>query len=598
MKTLIAGDNPSLSSLDLSPCTKLVTVDVGDDGLTSLNMTGLTALASLDASGNKLRFSTVTKPAFFKTGNYSNQHDNSIAIPASVAIGQEIDLSAEYVDGRSVYTWSGGANPAVTGGKAKFTTADIGKTTACVITHPDYPGLEVNTTQTKVIPAEAIFTLTTSNSSGEFSFTLNNDAQKVFVDFGEGFVEKSAGSISGTLSASTVKVYAENVTSLSVPSQHLTGVNLARLTELETLDVSGNPALGMPDLSHNTALTSLNVSGNELTTLDTSALTALTALDASGNKLKFSTVTQPDGFTGGNYSNQDNDPIEIANPVKEGQEIDLSAEYVDGRSVYTWNPTVDFTCANGIISFGDNARGKNITGTITHPDYSGLTVSVTGIRVMSGFEVDDDGSGVTAEPEDDITLEGADGNPIDIDDVIIRIRRLTADELASEKTAITAKGFVVTDDDTMDGYDISLVDRSGRPVKITGNAGIRIKFPYSGIDRASNTFVLYHNDSVAGIEVIDCSANEDGLEFVGHRFSHYSFVASPNSSGDDSSSSGDDTSSDNGNDGGNKGNKSDVPRTGESPVMLSLAYLLLVISLAGAYFSIYMKRLKETGNYN
>ena len=167
----------------------------GDDGLTSLNMTGLTALASLDASGNKLRFSTVTKPAFFKTGNYSHQHDNSIAIPASVAVGQTIDLSAEYVDAGSVYTWSGGANPAMTGGKAAFTIADIGKTTACVITHPDYPGLEVNTTQTKVIPAEAIFTLTTSSSSGDFAFTLNNDARKVYVDFGEGFVEKSAGSI-------------------------------------------------------------------------------------------------------------------------------------------------------------------------------------------------------------------------------------------------------------------------------------------------------------------------------------------------------------------------------------------------------------------
>ena len=251
---------------------------------------------------------------------------------------------------------------------------------------------------------------------------------------------------------------------------------------MKTLIAGDNPSLSSLDLSPCTKLVTVDVGDDGLTSLDTSALTALATLDASGNKLKFSTVTQPDGFTGGNYSNQDNDPIEIANPVKAGQEIDLSAEYVDGRSVYTWNPTVDFTCANGIISFGDNSRGKNITGTITHPDYSGLTVSVTGIRVMSGFEVDDDGSGVTAEPEDDITLEDADGNPIDIDDVIIRIRHLTADELASEKTAITAKGFVVTDDDTMDGYDISLVDRSGRPVKITGNAGIRIKFPYGGID--------------------------------------------------------------------------------------------------------------------
>ena len=134
---------------------------------------------------------------------------------------------------------------------------------------------------------------------------------------------------------------------------------------MKTLIAGDNPSLSSLDLSPCTKLVTVDVGDDGLTSLDTSALTALATLDASGNKLKFSTVTQPDGFTGGNYSNQDNDPIEIANPVKAGQEIDLSAEYVDGRSVYTWNPTVDFTCANGIISFGDNARGKNITGTIT-----------------------------------------------------------------------------------------------------------------------------------------------------------------------------------------------------------------------------------------
>ena len=103
MKTLIAGDNPSLSSLDLSPCTKLVTVDVGDDGLTSLNMTGLTALAALNASGNKLKFSTVTQPDGFTGGNYSNQDNDPIEIANPVKGGQEIDLSAEYVDVRSTH---------------------------------------------------------------------------------------------------------------------------------------------------------------------------------------------------------------------------------------------------------------------------------------------------------------------------------------------------------------------------------------------------------------------------------------------------------------------------------------------------------------
>ena len=603
LNNLTAKDNPSLATLDLTPCKKLVTVDVSGDGLTQLDLSGLTKLTTLDVSGNKLRFSGITKPASFKTGNYSNQNNGTIAVTNPVKAGHQIDFSAEYVDENSVYTWSNGANPTMNSGVAAFSTDNIGKTTACTITHPDYPGLQVKTKSTKVIPAAPVFTLTSGKDSGTFTFTLNNNAQKVYVDYGEGFVAKSAGTISGTLSGSTVKVYAENITSLSVPSMSLTGMDLSKLTSLEILNISGNPDLGMPDLSGNTALTSLNVSNNDLTSLDTSALAALQTLNASGNKLKFSTVTQPDGFTGGDYSNQDNEPIEITNPVKAGHKIDLSAEYVDERTVYTWNPEVGFQCADGMISFGDDAKGKTITGKITHPDYHGLEVNVTGIRVMPGFTIDDDGSGVTAEPEDDVTLEDIDGDPIDIDDVIIRIRHLTQDELAAEKAAITDKGYAVEENDTLDGYDISLVDRNGDHVSITSSAGIKITLPYGGIDRSTHSFTLYHNDTDNGIELIAFSSADEGIVFVGHRFSAYTFTASPKSTGnDDTSSDGDTTSSDGDTtspNGDNTGSdKTNVPATGESHAMLSLAYLMLVISLAGVYFSVYMIRTKDSGENN
>ncbi len=626
LTTLIVPDNPSLTALDLSSCTKLKTVNAGNDGLTTLDLTGLTMLTTLDVSGNKLRFSGIKKPASFKTGNFSNQDNGMIALTNPIGIGQPIDLSAEYVDASSLYTWSGGVSPECSGGIATFDADDIGKTTSCVITHPDFPGLEVKTSETKIIPSAPVFTLTTSDSTGTISFALNDSATKVYVDFGSGFVEKSGGSISGTLAGNTVKVYAENVTSLSVPSCNLTGMDISRLTGLKSLNVSGNPALGLPDLSHCTGLTSLNVSGNDLAELDIAGLSHLATLDASGNKLKFSTVHQPEGFTNGNYSNQDNEAIVIAKPVRAGQTIDLSTEYVDGKTVFTWTPNdVTFRNTDGVISFGDNAKGKSISGVITHPDYSGLTVNVTGIRVMSGFFVDDDGSGVTAVPEDDITLEDADGNPIDIDDVTLRIRHLHSDEIESEKAAIIGKGYNVADNDILDGYDISLIDRNGRPVKIKGTAGIRITLPYGGIDRNENTFALYHNDSVAGIEKMTCTADEAGIVFVGHRFSAYTFIASPKASGeggDDTTSSGgdttpsggdttpsggdttpsaegtipsgDDTTSSEGDTTSSTGdgtsNKGNTPDTGESSGYVVVTYLLLMLSLGGMAAVYYLRR--------
>ena len=606
LKSLTVSDNPSLTSLDLTGLTALETVRADGCGLTALTLPTAPHLTTLDASGNRLLFSTVRQPAGFTNGNYSNQNNAAIELATPVSVGEAIDLSTEYVDTGTVYTWTGGAAPTVNGGVVTFGTDDIGKTTAATITHPAYPGLTVRTTSTQIQPGAETFSMTSSADSGSFAFALNNDATKVYVDFGNGYVAKSGGHISGTLSGHAVKVYAENVTSLSAPSQNLTGMAIDGLTDLLSLDCSHNPALGLPVLSGNTALTTLNCSGNGLTALDTSALphlttlncsdnvlTALdtsalpylTTLDASGNQLLFSTVRQPAGFTNGDYSNQNNAPMEIAAAIRIRQTLDLSAEYVDADTVYTWTGGVAPTVTDGVVTFGTDDIGKTTAAAITHPAYPGLTVRTTSTQVKSIFMIDDGGIGVIAEPDDNIILETEDGHPIDIDDVILRIVHLNEAELTVERQAITDAGFSLGADNPLDGYDIQLVSRSGQRVRVVSEAGIRIILPYGTMTREGHTFVTYHNDTENGVEVIPCDALTQGVAFIGKRFSPYCFAAYAPDSGEGNGSSGtDDTPS--GTDGGSAigsntgGPGKGSPGTGESAVAITVTLLLSLLSIA------------------
>ena len=591
LQYLTVSGNPSLTALDLTGCTKLKEVHADGCALTSLVLPAAPSLTALDARGNKLKFSTVTQPEGFTAGDYRNQSDNTVTIDSPVRVGDAVDLTAEYVDARTVYTWTPAVTATVNAGAVTFGTDGIGRTTSAVITHPDYPGLRVPTTATTIEPADGVLTMTTSDSSGAFSFTLNQDAENVYVDYGSGFAAAGAGSNSGTLTGHTVRVYAENVTSLSVPSRNLTGLDVTRLASLQSLDISGNPALGMPDLSGNPSLTTLNCSRNDLTSLDVSGLTSLTALDARGNKLKFSTVTQPAGFTAGDYRDQSDNTVTMDSSVKVGDAVDLTAEYVDARTVYTWTPAVTATVNAGTVTFGEDARGKALTGEIRHPDYPGLTVPVAGLSVLPGFEVDDGGLGVIAEPSDDLELETEDGDPISPDEVILKIVRLNDAQLAEERQALTASDYAIGETDCMDGYEITLVTHSGKRVYVVGGAGIRITLPYGRLTPDGFTFVLYHHSAAVGLEVIPHDTRTQGLAFTGLDFSPYFFVATPIAQEQPGSPSGgsegkpDPSQNANGSEGepaaSQNTNGSETPGTGESALPLATALLLLLLS-AGA----------------
>ena len=292
------------------------------------------------------------------------------------------------------------------------------------------------------------------------------------------------------------------------------------------------------------------------------------------------------------------------------------------------------------ITYTRNTEGGGISETVTDAD----DIEDIYLRLLNLSIKDDTAEGVDddqAELEvragsktlsfefegDVLVLESGSRYKVDQLDMLIScLDKITAEiEEEEDDTGWSYDSGSDEDFDILDGYDISLIDRNGRPVKIKGTAGIRITLPYGGIDRNENTFALYHNDSVAGIEKMTCTADEAGIVFVGHRFSAYTFIASPKASGeggDDTTSSGgdttpsggdttpsggdttpsaegtipsgDDTTSSEGDTTSSTGdgtsNKGNTPDTGESSGYVVVTYLLLMLSLGGMAAVYYLRR--------
>ena len=71
---------------------------------------------------------------------------------------------------------------------------------------------------------------------------------------------------------------------LNISNNNLTSLDLSSNTALSNLNLSNNNLTGI-DISSNTTLTNLNLSNNNLTSLDLSSNTALTTLNLASNNL-------------------------------------------------------------------------------------------------------------------------------------------------------------------------------------------------------------------------------------------------------------------------------------------------------------------------
>ena len=169
----------------------------------------------------------------------------------------------------------------------------------------------------------------------------------------------------------------------------------------------------------------------------------------------------------------------------------------------------------------------------------------------------------------DGTQAEADGNAIDVQDLHLVVSNIEGNEKDAVLDAIRnySNTFKVEEGNTA-LYDITLVDNNHAHVTVTeGKIRVCLKYPDGlGSQRENYTFRLYHQKADGTVEEIPIVCKEDGIWFEIDNFSPFALVWNPKSTG---------TS----------------PGTGESVLLISVMNVLFVLSLAGAAYVLYRRRL-------
>ena len=252
--TLTCSDN-QLTSLDLSGCTALTTLGCYRNQLTSLNLSGCTALTKLWCSENQLTSLDVSGcTALTKLGCWNN----------------------------------------------KLTSLDVSKNTALT-------ELGCRENQLTSLDLSGCTALTTLGCYRNQLTSLNLSGCTALTTLECGSNPLTSVNLSGCQSLKEFSCACEGLTSLDVSGctaltkldcyeNQLTSLNLSGCTALTTLNCYNNQLTSL-DVSKNTALTTLNCYNNQLTSLDVSGCTALTTLDCENNRLTSLDMSQNTALT-------------------------------------------------------------------------------------------------------------------------------------------------------------------------------------------------------------------------------------------------------------------------------------------------------------
>ena len=175
---ILLCESNQLTALDVSQNTALTVLMCSNNQLTALDVSQNTALTSLYCDSNQLTFSTLLLPSrTISTLSCTNQ----AAVLITLGSGNIVDISSEYLNGTTTYTWyySNGTSVdaslyTAANGIFTFTGLQNGNVIYCEMTNPGYPGLTLQTTEVTI--REVVDPLTTPthfHSTGKTSNSVS-----------------------------------------------------------------------------------------------------------------------------------------------------------------------------------------------------------------------------------------------------------------------------------------------------------------------------------------------------------------------------------------------------------------------------------------
>lgn len=255
LKTLDCSKN-KLTNLNVSGCTELTKLDCRENQLTALDVSGCTELTELKCYNNRIKGEAMTRLVSSLPDRTGKWERGCLFIRQLCESGSNLCLESD---------------AAIAKAKKWYTKDSNGNY---------YNGFGSN-----------VIIFTTAKNVGE-TIDLNLSTLYCYDIYIEG-VEKATsicGKSSYTLTAQQVTIYGD-LKELGCEGNQLTALDMSGCTALTSLDCSNNQ-LSSLDVSKNTELTKLDCTQNQLTALDISKNTELTELYCSENQLAELDVSQ------------------------------------------------------------------------------------------------------------------------------------------------------------------------------------------------------------------------------------------------------------------------------------------------------------------
>lgn len=314
MVNLNLSNNQLKEAADLTYLAAAETIDISNNNYTSMTTVDMPSLKSMNVSNNNLTIATLPYLAGVSDDVYIYAPQKQLGI---VSFAPAVNISEQYrvIDGEATrFVWKNvadgqalveGTDVNCVDGATKFLAPAIGKTVYCEMSHPMFPafaGADVlRTTATEVVDAPtkvvASFTTTKAVDNAEVVFR-GHKRTALYIDWrGDGTEYKQYAMGDDTYTSypeqqtyegADVKIYTyedpADIMVFSVYNAPMSRLDASALTGLTAFSI-GSAGLDEETLTFpaTTALTEINLIGNNFSTKDFSEYTGLTLLNLGSN---------------------------------------------------------------------------------------------------------------------------------------------------------------------------------------------------------------------------------------------------------------------------------------------------------------------------